>query len=184
MYSLPSIYTVNATVTDDCQNTAGEQLVVVVYDPAAGFTTGGGWFIPHNGSYADDEADGTSDGVGRANFGFVVKYKKGSNNPDGSLEFRYKAGDINLHSVLDPQNDFEWLMIIDSKHVRFKGNGTVNGIDDVTFKVTATDWGDPGTQDHFKIEIWPGHGLDSENNSGRPKHMMQGTLGGGNIKIH
>ena len=81
--------------------------------------------------------------------------------------------------------NFEWRVILDAKHVRFKGNATVNGVSNVTFKVTATDNGEPGTNDDFKIEIWPGFDTDIENGSpGRPKHMVQGTLGGGNIKVH
>ena len=65
------------------------------------------------------------------------------------------------------------------------GHGIVNGSIPATFKVTATDNGEPGSEDTFKIEIWPGHDLDTENGDpGRAKHRMQGLLGGGNIKIH
>ena len=67
-----------------------------------------------------------------------------------------------------------------------KISGTCKGdAKSCTFKVTATDNGEPGSNDTFKIEIWPGLDVDTENgNHGRAKHMMQGTLGGGNIKIH
>ena len=67
--------------------------VVVVYDRSAGFTTGGGWFVPDAESFIDGVA--VTDTVSKANFGFVSKYKKGAGNPDGNLEFVYKAGDIN-----------------------------------------------------------------------------------------
>ena len=55
------------------------------------------------------------------------------------------------------------------------GHGIVNGSIPATFKVTATDNGEPGSNDTFKIEIWPGHDLDTENGDpGRAKHRMQG----------
>jgi len=38
--------------------------------------------------------------------------------------------------------------------VRFKGVATINGSGTYTFKVTADDNGEPGTNDAFKIEIW------------------------------
>lgn len=183
-FASQGIYTVNVTITDQCGNTATDSVVVVVFDNADGFVTGGGWIRPDDGSYTEDLGD--VDGIGKANFGFIVKYKKGADNPDGSLEFRYRNGDINLHSVMDKSADFEWLVITSDKKIRFKGNGTVNGVEDVSFKVTAADNGEPGAgTDTFKIEIWTGHDFDTENGSGASgKHMIQGTLGGGNIKIH
>jgi hypothetical protein len=148
-----------------------------VYDPSAGFTTGGGWFVPDSDSFIDGV--GVTDTVSKANFGFIVKYKKGADNPDGNLEFQYKAGDINLHS-----SDMEWLVVQSATKVRFKGNATINGEGSYTFKVTAEDNGELGTGDRFKIEIWMGPNVDTENSPPTPKHKAQGFLGGGNIQIH
>ena len=119
-----------------------------------------------------------TDTVSRANFGFIVKYKKGASDPDGSLEFQYKAGDINLHST-----NMEWLVVQSTTKVRFKGKATINGEGEFTFKVTAEDNGEPGRDDTFKIEIWMGV-VDTENGPPTPKHVAKGILGGGNIKIH
>ena len=176
MYEVTNIYTVTVTVTDRCDNHAEDTLVVVVYDPSAGFTTGGGWFVPDAESFIDGEE--VTDTVSKASFGFVVRYKKGASHPDGNLEFVYKAGDINLHST-----DMEWLVVQSSTKVRFKGLATVNGDGPYTFKVTAEDNGEPGTNDFFKIEIWLGV-QDPESRPPRPKHKAQGVLGGGNIQIH
>ena len=67
-------------------------MIIVVYDPAAGFSSGGGWFIPDGASFISEEF--VTDTVSKANFGFIVKYKKGADSPDGKLEFQYNAGDI------------------------------------------------------------------------------------------
>ena len=107
-----------------------------------------------------------------------MKYKKGASNPNGKLEFQYKAGDINLHST-----DMDW-MVVSTTKVRFKGLATINGAGLFAFKVTATDNGEPGANnDDFKIEIWTGD-VDTENGPPTPKHTAKGVLGGGNIQIH
>lgn len=176
-YEQPGIYTVTLTAKDDCDNSATDILVIVVYDPSAGFTTGGGWFVPDSESHIDGES--VTDTVSKANFGFIVKYKKGAGDPDGSLEFQYKAGGINLHST-----DMEWLVVQSTTKVRFKGKATINGEGLYTFKVTAYDNGEPGAgNDEFKIEIWMGV-VDTENGPPTPKHKAKGVLGGGNIQIH
>ena len=178
VYNEPGIYTVTLTVTDGC-NSVSESLVVVIYDPTAGFTSGGGWFVPDNESFINRIA--VTDTVSKANFGFIVKYKKGADNPDGNLEFRYRAGDIDLRS-----QDMDWLVVQSTTKVRFKGKATINGNDELhTFKVTAEDKGEPGASlDTFCIEIWLGVVDDVENTPQTPKHKAKGLLGGGNIQIH
>lgn len=175
-YAEPGIYTATLTITDECDNTDTQSIVIVAYDPTSGFTTGGGWFVPDAQSFIDGNY--VTDVTSKANFGFIVKYKKEADTPDGSLEFRYKAGDIDLHST-----DMEWLVIQSDKDIRFKGQATVNGNGPYTFKVSGRDNGEPGYADEFKIEIWLGV-TDTENGPPTPKHMAKGILGGGNIKIH
>ncbi len=175
-YTVANIYSVTLTLTDRCGNWVQDNIFVVVYDPSDGFTTGGGWFVPDAESFIDGEP--VTDTVSKANFGFVVKYKRGADSPDGNLQFRYKAGDINLHSL-----DMDWLVITSAHKVRFKGLASINGEGEYTFKVTAADNDDLGTEDTFKIEIWLGV-VDTENDTPTPKHKAQGALGGGNIQVH
>ncbi|MBK7245505.1 MAG: hypothetical protein IPH98_16970 [Saprospiraceae bacterium] len=66
-----------------------------VYDPTGGFITGGGWINSPEGAYP---AIPTL--TGKANFGFVAKYKKGNNQVDGNTEFQFKAGNLNFKSTL------------------------------------------------------------------------------------
>jgi len=61
--------------------------IVVIYDPSAGFVTGGGWI---NSPAGRGGVDATL--TGKANFGFVSRYKKGQTVPTGETEFVFKRG--------------------------------------------------------------------------------------------
>jgi len=115
---------------------------VVVFDPSAGFVTGGGWITAAPGSFPAAPA---VSGPGR--FGFVSKYKKGASIPDGSTEFQFHAGDLNFHS-----SSYQWLVVAGSKAM-YKGTGTVNGDAGYSFLVSAVDGAKSGP-DKFRIKIW------------------------------
>ena len=61
----------------------GFTAMVVIYDPNAGFVTGGG-YITHQAPWSPT----TSISGGKDNFGFVAKYKNGASAPDGETEFQ------------------------------------------------------------------------------------------------
>ena len=183
-YTVPGVYTLTLTVTD----AAGEYATttyqyVVVYDPSAGFVTGGGWIDSPAG--ACKTAPCTALTVGKANFGFVSKYKKGQSTPDGNTEFQFNAGDINFHS-----ENYEWLVVAGAK-AQFKGTGTINGSGNYGFMITAIDGqiSGGGGVDKFRIKIW------DKNNSDMVVYDNQVTgdtsdtatpntaLGGGSINI-
>ena len=113
---------------------------IVVYDPSGGFVTGDGWIDSPEGAYTPDESL-----TGKANFGFVSKYKKGAYIPTGQTEFKFKAGDLNFHS-----SSYEWLVVTGSDYARFKGAGTINGGGDYKFMLWAGD----GEPDTFRIKTW------------------------------
>ncbi|QIK74596.1 choice-of-anchor L domain-containing protein [Nocardioides piscis] len=143
-YAAAGIYTICVTVTDDDggSDTECAENYVVVYDPSAGFVTGGGWISAAPGSFP---ADPSASGPGR--FGFVSKYKKGASVPDGSTEFQFHAGDLNFHS-----SSYQWLVVAGSKAM-YKGTGTVNGEGGYSFLVSAVDGAKTGP-DRFRIKIW------------------------------
>ena len=144
LYTSAGIHTVCVTVTDDDEASDREcaESYVVVYDPSAGFVTGGGWITAAPGSLP---ADPSASGPGR--FGFVSKYKKGAQVPDGSTEFQFQAGGLNFHS-----SSYQWLVVAGSKAM-YKGSGTLNGAGDHSFLVSAVDGGKGGA-DRFRIKIW------------------------------
>ena len=163
-YAMPGVYPVTVRVTDKDGGTGSSTTTefIVIYDPSGGFVTGGGWIDSPAGAYKLDE-----NLSGKASFGFVAKYKKGANVPDGSTEFQFKAGDLNFHS-----GSYDWLVVAGDK-AQFKGEGTINGQGSYKFMISADD----DRPDTFRIQIWGDTGIVYDNSS-------QQSLGGGSIVVH
>jgi len=162
------IYHLLVEATDVAGNyAAGISDLFVVYDSEGGFVTGGGWIWSPLGAYMDDPSL-----EGRANFGFVSKYKKGATVPTGNTEFVFQAGDLNFHS-----SSYEWLVVTGSNYARFKGAGTINGSGDYKFMLWAGDG-----PDTFRIRIWTedAGGLETDVYD----NGMDQPIGGGSIVIH
>jgi predicted metal-dependent enzyme (double-stranded beta helix superfamily) len=145
-YTEPGVYRVDATVADDEGGTGtAEYAYIVVYDPLGGFATGAGTVGSPAGAYVPDPVL-----TGTASFGFVSKYKKGATTPSGTTEFEFAAGDVFFWS-----RTFDWLVIAGPK-AQFKGAGTINGLGDFGFMVTAVDakLTESTDVDLFRIKIW------------------------------
>ena len=190
-YQQPGVYTVTVTVNDNSrtgsrQSTLDVPAYVVVYDPNAGFVTGGGWILsPAN---ACDAALCTYTGEGKASFGFVAKYVAGRTSPEGNTRFQFHAGTLDFQST-----SYETL-IVSGNRAQFWGAGTVNGTSGYSFRLTAVDGqvvGSDGTADKFRIEIWTSAGsavgsgaLVYDNQRGAPQTAaLTTTLGGGSITM-
>ena len=79
-----NVYNVCVKGTDVAGNTGADVcLLLPVYDPTAGFVTGGGEVASPVGA---DLLNATANGP--AKFGFVSKYLPGRNTPSGNLEFQ------------------------------------------------------------------------------------------------
>jgi PKD repeat protein len=183
-YTAAGVYTVSIVVTDDdggsdTRTSAAELTAyVVVYDPAAGFVTGGGWITSPAGAYVGDPAL-----TGRASFGFVARYHKGASTPSGNTEFEFKAGDLKFKAT-----SYEWLVVAGSK-AKYKGQGTINGTGQYGFMLTAID-GDSSAgsgTDAYRIKIWnlENGSIVYDNEIGQPDDSEPSTaLGGGSIVVH
>ena len=175
-YAEPGVYAVKLTVSDGYP-ASDEEIYefVAIYDPEGGFVTGGGWIMSPEGACPDFCGGAT----GKANFGFVSKYKKGASEPTGQTEFQFKAGDLNFHS-----SSYDWLVVAGQDKAKYKGVGTINGGGNYGFMLTAKD----GSPDTFRIKIWDkdaGDGMVYDNKMGAGDDSYDGTaLGGGNIKVH
>ena len=180
-FSSAGIYWVSVRAVDTSGNTGEpETIFLAVFDPDEGFVTGGGWFYSLPGAYPADVSL-----EGRANFGFVSKYKKGATVPTGVTEFQFKVADLSFHS-----NTYEWLVVANAKAM-YKGVGTINGVDGYKFMISAID-GDlknSGASDTFRIRIWKEvNGTESVIYDNHIEATIDAdpttTLGGGSIKIH
>lgn len=151
-FAQAGVYTVVVTVTDrsgagDRRSSTLELIAyIVVYDPSAGFVTGGGAFTSPTGACTFLSC--TSSTTGKASFGFVSKYQRGATVPTGNTEFHFKAGDLRFSS-----SSYEWLVVAGSRAL-YKGEGTINGGGRYGFMITAIDGRDNGGPDQFRIKIW------------------------------
>ena len=169
--------------TDSAGNTGAEDCTfLAVFDPAAGFVAGGGWIdSPANACHLTAACQGLT---GKANFGFVSKYKQGAQTPTGNTEFQFKASDLNFHS-----GTYEWLVVANHK-AQYKGTGTINGGGNYGFMLFAIDANlTPSTDvDLFRIKIWDKDNGDmvvyDNELSGADDADPTTEIGGGSIKIH
>jgi hypothetical protein len=152
-------------------NFRGSQTCVTVpiFDPTAGFVTGGGWFMSPAGAYLADAGL-----TGKATFGFVSKYVKGKTLPTGNTQFQFQAGGLTFSS-----SEYEWLVVNQGgMNAQFKGTGSLNGVPGYRFMVWAKD----GTPDTFRIQIEDGGGAVVYDN--HQDDSFGTPLGGGSIMIH
>jgi hypothetical protein len=178
-YTTPGVYTITVTVT----NTGGGSgqatyQFVVVYDPNGGFVTGGGWITSPPGAYPANPAL-----TGKATFGFVSKYQKGTSVPSGNTQFHFDLANLEFHST-----SYDWLVIAGAK-AQYKGSGQINNAGDDGFLLTAIDGALPGGggQDRFRIKIWDkATGTILYDNQLGASYTADPTtvLGGGEIVIH
>ncbi|RIJ46826.1 HYR domain-containing protein [Maribellus luteus] len=147
-YNEPGVYRIELIVSDTCGNL--DTMLsdyIPVYDPDGGFVTGGGWIWSPAGAYKEDMTL-----TGKANFGFVAKYKKGSNVPEGHTEFQFQAGNLKFNS-----STFDAMrLIISGAKAQFKGVGIINGSGNYGFMISVIDGALSGSSDldKFRIKIW------------------------------
>ena len=159
---------------------AGLPAYIVVYDPSAGFVTGGGWINSNPGSYVPNTAL-----TGKASFGFVSKYEKGANVPTGETQFTFQVANLDFHSTV-----YQWL-VVSGPMAQYKGSGTINGSGNYMFLLTARDGSLAGgnAPDGFRLKIMDSTGTTViyDNMLGATDDMTSNNtqaLGGGSVVIH
>src|SRR5262249_36677566 len=175
-YAVDGVYTVTLTVTNNGGGSAQAVFqYVVVYNPSAGFVTGGGWITSPAGAYVANPSL-----TGQANFGFNVRYRPGSTLPTGQLEFQFPAANLNFHAT-----GFDWL-VVNRSQAQFQGSGTINGTGNYGFLVTVLDGGHG--QSKIRIKIWDkdhGNTVIYDTQLGAADTALPTTLlGGGDLAVH
>ena len=184
IYAAAGVYPVTLAVTDSGGKTGTVTANVAVYDASAGFVTGNGWIVSPPGAFKADPSL-----AGRAMFGFVAKYQKGAKVPTGTTQFRFTSADLDFAS-----DQYEWL-VVSGARAQFKGAGTLNGVANHKFLLTAVDGqvaGGGGT-DRFRIRIWRHDDAagtdvliyDNQLSSSGEGTTSEGTaIGAGSIVVH
>ncbi|HET7459335.1 MAG TPA: DNA/RNA non-specific endonuclease [Gemmatimonadaceae bacterium] len=176
-FTQAGVYGFTVTVTDDdgASATYTSQQYVVVYDPSAGFVTGGGWIMSPAGAYALDPSL-----AGKASFGFVARYQRGATTPSGNTEFQFREGGFAFSST-----SYQWLVVSGDGRAQYKGTGTIAGRPgSYGFLLTAVD---DAAGDRFRIKVWDTATDDVvyDNQRGAGDGPDASTaLGGGSIVIH
>jgi PKD domain len=189
-FTAPGVYTIKVTVTDDDQRSATASGIVVVFDPGAGFVTGGGWINSPPGAYTPDPTVG-----GKVHFTMQARYPAGSTTPTGNVSVRLQDIKLTMDATV-----LDWLVVSPNGEAAVKGSGTLGG-QDVRFILygyqgcggNPAPGCQPGT-DKFRAVIWPAAqgtnptgpfiydnvpGADLELADAGPQ-----PLGGGNMQIH
>ncbi|MBI3423071.1 MAG: VCBS repeat-containing protein [Acidobacteria bacterium] len=183
-FTQPGVYPVLLTVGNQCgqQGTAttigGLMAQVVIYDPCAGFVTGGGWINSPAGAYTSNPAL-----IGKAEFSFSAKYKKRRALPEGATEFSFGAANFKFKSI-----SYAWLVVAGAR-AQYRGTGKVNNAGDYRFLLTVIDGQQPGGggQDKLRLKVWnqPSGALVYDTQLNAPDNAPPATvLGGGSIVIH
>lgn len=185
-YAVPGVYTISVAVSDGGLSTSRSSTqdapaYIVVFDPSAGFVTGGGWITSPAG--ACRFAACTNETSGRATFGFVSRYRPGASTPSGETEFQFQAGGLRFRST-----SYDW-MVPSGARAQFKGVGQINGSGEYGFLITAIDGAllPAGGADRFRIKIWNRvtGAVVYDNQIEQAEDSDAATpLGGGSIVIH
>lgn len=179
-YESAGVYTVTCNVEDSGELPASTIFeYVVVYDPSAGFVSGGGTVHSPEGAYLHDQTLS-----GKAVFGFTSKYHIGATEPSGNARFRFNMAGLDFQSV-----SYEWLVVAGAR-AQFRGEGEVNKESGYGFMLTAIDSDLPGggDVDRFRIKIWDKETdeviYDNQRDASDNSELgYTTTLIGGNIRI-
>ena len=135
-YTTAGLYAITLSLADDDGATAtAANNPLPIFDTAAGFVTGGGWF---NAASA------------KTNVTFVAKYDAGETTPKGNLELHVNEADFRFTS-----ESFDWL-VVSGARATLTGTGSLRGQSgQYRFTMTVSDGDVAGgdKKDRVRIQI-------------------------------
>lgn len=141
VYEQAGMYSITTTVTDDDGGSDSDRRLLIVYDPDAGFVTGGGLVESPAGALA-----ARSDVAGAAHFNLNPAYRPHEQGPsagNGKLSFDLRAAGLDLASTA-----LDWLVVTRDGKAAVKGAATLDGEPGFGFVAYATS-------DHrFRLVVW------------------------------
>ena len=167
--------------TDAAGNTSAPTCIVLVaFDPTAGFVTGGGW-IDSPASACPAFCRGAA---GRAQVSFTSRYQKGASIPTGDTSFQFQAGNLRFKS-----SSYQWLVVNGNGAVaQYEGSGSVNGVSGYGFRLTVYDAALTGVgSDGIRMKITDSGRAVYDNKAGSSDDNARANtqrISGGNIVIH
>ncbi|MGI5273262.1 NucA/NucB deoxyribonuclease domain-containing protein [Nonomuraea sp. CA-218870] len=138
-FTHPGMYTIKTKVTDDDTGSDTADVLIIVYDPDAGFATAGGHLTSPAGALTGDPS-----ATGRGHFQFNPKYHPHDEGPaprNGKVSYEVKGLPLDLTS-----STLEWLVVTPDDKIAVKG---VSG--DQGFVLYAYD----SNPDRFRLVVWP-----------------------------
>ena len=174
-FSSAGVYSIRLTVRDKDggSDTKLSSAPIVVFDPAGGRLTGGGWVASPAGAVAFAPT-----AAGKLTFSLNARYEPGSSIPTGKAELNLTVGKLEFRST-----SLDWLVATEAS-AQLQGRGTVNGNGDYAFSVVAMDGQSTGA---VRIRIWhrTSGTLLYDSRPGAPLDVTGVTaLGGGSIQLH
>ena len=174
-FSSAGVYSIRLTVRDKDggSDTKLSSAPIVVFDPAGGRLTGGGWVASPAGAVAFAPT-----AAGKLTFSLNARYEPGSSIPTGKAELNLTVGKLEFRST-----SLDWLVATEAS-AQVQGRGTVNGNGDYAFSVVAMDGQSTGA---VRIRIWhrTSGTLLYDSRPGAPLDETGVTaLGGGSIQLH
>jgi hypothetical protein len=197
-YAHAGMYTIVVTVTDDDGGSGTASVLVVIFDPNAGFITDGGWIDSPPGAFTPDPS-----ATGKAHIATEVRYQDAT-TLTGQVRFRMHEALLPLStdptlwpaaSKADPpwldlrSDSLDWLVVTPDGKAAVSGTATLNG---VVYRFIL--YGYDGSPDRMRIVIWlasagpcPTGPFLYDNRPGASFDLDQADpqeLGGGNFQIH